>query len=46
MKFLGGVLRKLAVGLLFLTVALCALIIVVPPFLDQLYYEGPDSGAL
>jgi L-ascorbate metabolism protein UlaG (beta-lactamase superfamily) len=44
MKRLGGVLRKLMVGLLFLTVALCALIIVVPPFLDRLYYEGPDSA--
>ncbi len=40
----GRVLRRLSVGLLFLTVTLCAAIIVVPPFLDRLYYEGPDSA--
>jgi L-ascorbate metabolism protein UlaG (beta-lactamase superfamily) len=44
MKTLFGVLRKLGVGLLFLTVALCAAIIIVPPFLDRVYYEGPDSA--
>jgi L-ascorbate metabolism protein UlaG (beta-lactamase superfamily) len=44
MKLLGGVLRKLAVGLLFLTVAMCSMIIVIPPFLDRLYYEGPGSA--
>jgi L-ascorbate metabolism protein UlaG (beta-lactamase superfamily) len=37
-------LRNIGVGLLFLTVGLCALLIVVPPFLDRIYYTGPESG--
>jgi L-ascorbate metabolism protein UlaG (beta-lactamase superfamily) len=41
---LGKVVRNLGVGLLFLIVGLCALIIVVPPFLDRIYYTGPDSS--
>ena len=41
---IGRGLRALGVGLLFLTVAFCVAIIVVPPFLDRIYYEGPDSG--
>jgi L-ascorbate metabolism protein UlaG (beta-lactamase superfamily) len=40
----GKLVRNLGVGLLFLIVGLCALIIVVPPFLDRIYYQGPGSG--
>jgi L-ascorbate metabolism protein UlaG (beta-lactamase superfamily) len=43
MMTLVRVLRKLGVGLLFLIVAACVAIIFVPPFLDRIYYEGPDS---
>jgi L-ascorbate metabolism protein UlaG (beta-lactamase superfamily) len=38
------VMRGIMVGLLFLTVGLCTLIVVVPPFLDRIYYEGPASN--
>jgi L-ascorbate metabolism protein UlaG (beta-lactamase superfamily) len=31
-------------GLLFLVIALCCAVIVVPPFLDRIYYAGPRSG--
>jgi L-ascorbate metabolism protein UlaG (beta-lactamase superfamily) len=31
-------------GLLFLVIALCCAIVVVPPFLDRIYYEGTRSG--
>lgn len=41
---LGPVMRKVATALLFLTVALCAAIVVVPPFLDRIYYEGPETA--
>ncbi len=41
---LGRVLRNVGVGLLFLIVGLCALIIIAPPFLDRIYYNGPDSA--
>jgi L-ascorbate metabolism protein UlaG (beta-lactamase superfamily) len=41
---IGRVVRNLGVGLLFLIFGLCALIIVVPPFLDRIYYVGPASG--
>lgn len=40
----GEVMRGLGIGVLFLIVAVCALIFVVPPFLDRIYYTGPDSG--
>ena len=42
--FVGKALRNVGAGLLFLIVGLCALIIVVPPFLDRVYYDGPASG--
>jgi L-ascorbate metabolism protein UlaG (beta-lactamase superfamily) len=42
--FLGRMLRNLGVGMLFLTVGLCALVIVVPPFLDRIYYTGAESS--
>lgn len=38
------VLRGAGVGLLFLIVALCVLIVVVPSFLDRVYYVGPASA--
>lgn len=41
---LGKAVRNLGVGLLFLIFGLCALIIIVPPFLDRIYYTGPKSG--
>lgn len=41
---LARIMRNIGAGLLFLTVALCALLIIVPPFLDRIYYTGPDSG--
>jgi L-ascorbate metabolism protein UlaG (beta-lactamase superfamily) len=31
-------------GLLFLVIALCCAVIVVPPFLDRIYYIGPQTG--
>lgn len=37
-------LRAVGVGLLFLVVALCLAIVIVPPFLDARYYDGPESG--
>lgn len=40
MKRMG---KWLLTGLLFLTVALCLAITVVPPFLDRIYYRGPAS---
>src|SRR5688500_16830164 len=40
--------RKIAKGigtaLLFLIVAICLAPTLVPPFLDRIYYEGPESG--
>jgi L-ascorbate metabolism protein UlaG (beta-lactamase superfamily) len=44
MKRLGRMLRKLGVGFLFLTVAVCLLLIILPPFLDRIYYQGPGSS--
>ncbi len=38
------ILRGLGVGLLFLTVAVCVALTVVPPFLDRIYYEGPQTS--
>jgi L-ascorbate metabolism protein UlaG (beta-lactamase superfamily) len=36
--------RGAGVALLFLIVALCLAITIVPPFLDRIYYRGPESG--
>ncbi len=41
---IGRTVRNLGVGLLFLIVGLCTVLVVVPPFLDRVYYAGPDSG--
>ncbi|QGP79459.1 MBL fold metallo-hydrolase [Sphingobium sp. CAP-1] len=38
-----SIMRGAAVALLFLIVALCLAITIVPPFLDRIYYEGPAS---
>ncbi|GAY19815.1 MULTISPECIES: MBL fold metallo-hydrolase [Sphingobium] len=37
----GKIVKGLGVALLFLVVALCLAVTVVPPFLDRIYYEGP-----
>jgi hypothetical protein len=42
--FLTRAMRNLCIALLFLTVGLCSLIVVVPPFLDRIYYEGPTTN--
>jgi L-ascorbate metabolism protein UlaG (beta-lactamase superfamily) len=39
-KWLG----RLGSPLLFLAVALCFTPSLIPPFLDRIYYDGPDSG--
>ena len=39
-----AVLKWIGTALLFLVVALCLAIVVVPPFLDRIYYRGPVSG--
>jgi L-ascorbate metabolism protein UlaG (beta-lactamase superfamily) len=39
-----AVLRGVGTLILFLAVALCFAPTVVPPFLDRIYYEGPESG--
>jgi L-ascorbate metabolism protein UlaG (beta-lactamase superfamily) len=36
--------RWAGTALLFLVAALCLLPSVLPPFLDRIYYEGPESG--
>ena len=36
--------RGVGVALLFLIVALCLTVTIVPPFLDRIYYRGPVSG--
>jgi len=38
------VLKGLGTALLFAVIALCWAPILVPPFLDRIYYEGPESG--
>jgi L-ascorbate metabolism protein UlaG (beta-lactamase superfamily) len=39
----GRIAKGLGVGLLWLVVALCLAITIIPPFLDRIYYEGPIS---
>ena len=38
------ILRRLGTALLFAVVGLCLLVLIMPPFLDRLYYSGPRSG--
>jgi L-ascorbate metabolism protein UlaG (beta-lactamase superfamily) len=42
--FLTKAMRNLCIGLLFLTVGLCSLLVILPPFLDRVYYGGPASS--
>ncbi|MFD1610351.1 MBL fold metallo-hydrolase [Sphingomonas tabacisoli] len=41
---IGRVFKWLGVGVLFLIVGLCLAIVLVPPFLDRIYYRGPVSN--
>jgi len=41
---MSSIVQKVATALLFLIIALCAAIVVVPPFLDRIYYEGQESA--
>ena len=41
---IGRALRKLGTGILFLVIALCVTIVVVPTFLDRIYYRGAASA--
>lgn len=41
---IGRVLKWLGAGLLFAIVALCLAIVIVPRFLDRIYYRGPFDG--
>jgi len=36
--------RGLGAALLFLVIALCLVITILPPFLDRIYYQGPVGG--
>lgn len=42
-RAIGRLFKGLGVTLLFLVVALCLAIVVIPPFLDRIYYRGPTS---
>jgi L-ascorbate metabolism protein UlaG (beta-lactamase superfamily) len=44
MRLVSGLLNGVAKALLFLVVALCLAVTIVPPFLDTRYYEGPQSS--
>lgn len=43
-RVIAKVFKFLGTGLLFALVALCLAIIVLPPFLDRIYYTGPVSA--
>ncbi|GGE89784.1 membrane protein [Sphingomonas prati] len=40
---MGRIGRRLGAGLLFVVVALCLAVVIVPRFLDRVYYRGPVS---
>ena len=42
-RIIGKVFRGAGIGLLFLVIALCLAITIIPPFLDRIYYDGPVS---
>lgn len=42
-RIVGKIVKGAGVTLLFLVIALCLAITIVPPFLDRIYYEGPVS---
>lgn len=43
-RLFTGLLKASGMLLLFAVVALCMAVIIVPPFLDRIYYRGPGSG--
>lgn len=43
MNRLISIIRGAGIGLLFLVIALCLAITLVPPFLDRIYHDGPVS---
>ncbi len=44
LQIVSRVLRGIGTAVLFAVVALCVAIVAVPPFLDRIYYEGPQSA--
>lgn len=44
MRMIGRLVRGLLIMLGGLLLAACLAMVVVPPFLDRIYYEGPSSG--
>ena len=38
-----AMMKAVGVALLFLLIAACLATVIVPPFLDRIYYEGPAS---
>ena len=40
---LVSIIRGAGIALLFLLIALCLAITILPPFLDHIYYDGPVS---
>ncbi|EZP71607.1 Hydrolase [Sphingomonas paucimobilis] len=42
-RIVGKIISGAGVALLFLVIALCLAITIVPPFLDRIYYQGPVS---
>ena len=43
-RIIWKIVRGAGFALLFLIVALCLAITIIPPFLDRIYYEGPASA--
>src|SRR3546814_11394244 len=44
LRIIGRFLKVTGTFLLFTVVALCLATVLVPPFLDRIYYEGPLSS--
>ncbi|HSX56577.1 MAG TPA: Zn-dependent hydrolase, partial [Sphingomonas sp.] len=44
MSFVRPVLRWTSILLLWIVVAACLAVTIVPSYLDRIYYHGPDSG--
>lgn len=44
MTVAARILKAFGTALLFLVVALCLAVTIVPPFLDRIYYRGPETG--
>jgi L-ascorbate metabolism protein UlaG (beta-lactamase superfamily) len=43
-RAIGWLLKWAAAGILFVIVGLCLAIVLIPPFLDRVYYRGPVSS--